>query len=128
MGEDPTLTQPLLLSGSDKSESELTVANLSSLPMLAMPTRELNETGASRSKIGAFLRASTQDIHDLWKRFDLKFMRPYFGGRGFVPNALTDSDSGGDVEEGGKGGEIGDDLEREEGGRVGVIKEEEEGE
>ena len=137
--EDHSLSQPLLLPECDKSE--LSVANLSSLPMLAMPNRD--GMGPSRSKIGAFFRASTQDVHDLWKRFDLKFMRPYFGGRGFVPAALNDDDDD-DVEEGGGGGrggggeEGGDDIiiEREEGvcgvmgqrSDVGVIREEEEGE
>lgn len=56
---------------------------LSGLPMLALPNG--TSGGPTRSKLGVLLKARERDIHDLWRHFDDTFMRPYFGGRGFVP-------------------------------------------
>lgn len=37
------------------------------------------------SSIRALLTTPTHTVHRLWRRFDDAFMRPVFGGRGFVP-------------------------------------------
>ncbi|RWW43694.1 hypothetical protein BHE74_00050613 [Ensete ventricosum] len=31
------------------------------------------------------LTAPSRSVHHYWRKFDDKFMRPVFGGRGFVP-------------------------------------------
>ncbi|KAG6550215.1 hypothetical protein Mapa_008175 [Marchantia paleacea] len=38
-----------------------------------------------RSSFSMLLRAPTSTIHNLWRKFDNSYMRPVFGGRGFVP-------------------------------------------
>lgn len=35
--------------------------------------------------IRGFLMRPTRTVHHYWRRFDDAFMRPVFGGRGFVP-------------------------------------------
>lgn len=37
------------------------------------------------SSIRALLTTPTHTVHRLWRKFDNSFMRPVFGGRGFVP-------------------------------------------
>ncbi|XP_038875415.1 sodium/hydrogen exchanger 2-like [Benincasa hispida] len=37
------------------------------------------------SPLGLFLRIPSHTVHHYWRRFDDAFMRPVFGGRGFVP-------------------------------------------
>ena len=37
------------------------------------------------SSIRALLTTPTHTVHRLWRKFDDAFMRPVFGGRGFVP-------------------------------------------
>ncbi|KAG4913975.1 hypothetical protein JHK84_054425 [Glycine max] len=39
------------------------------------------------SSIRALLTTPTHTVHQLWRKFDNSFMRPVFGGRGFVPVA-----------------------------------------
>ena len=38
-----------------------------------------------RSSLAMLLAAPTNFIHDAWRAFDDAYMRPVFGGRGFVP-------------------------------------------
>ncbi|CAM6127734.1 unnamed protein product [Calypogeia fissa] len=38
-----------------------------------------------RSSLSMLLRAPTSTIHKVWRKFDNGYMRPVFGGRGFVP-------------------------------------------
>ncbi|URD89744.1 Sodium/hydrogen exchanger family [Musa troglodytarum] len=38
-----------------------------------------------RSSLGMLIMHPTSTIHYLWRRFDDRYMRPVFGGRGFVP-------------------------------------------
>ncbi|KAJ8466175.1 hypothetical protein OPV22_028727 [Ensete ventricosum] len=38
-----------------------------------------------RSSLGMLIMHPTSTIHYLWRRFDNMYMRPVFGGRGFVP-------------------------------------------
>lgn len=56
---------PLLLGSNQQSGSPHPVVRRSSLVML--------------------LSAPTNVIHDAWRAFDDAYMRPLFGGRGFVP-------------------------------------------
>ncbi|KAH9615433.1 hypothetical protein KSS87_013026, partial [Heliosperma pusillum] len=37
------------------------------------------------SSAGSTVKRATSVVHHLWRKFDVKFMRPVFGGRGFVP-------------------------------------------
>ena len=37
------------------------------------------------TSIRAFLATPTHTVHRYWRKFDDAFMRPMFGGRGFVP-------------------------------------------
>lgn len=37
------------------------------------------------SSLRALLSTPTHTVHRLWRKFDDSFMRPMFGGRGFVP-------------------------------------------
>jgi len=41
------------------------------------------------SSIRALLTTPTHTVHQLWRNFDNSFMRPVFGGRGFVPVVPT---------------------------------------
>ncbi|KAJ7522859.1 hypothetical protein O6H91_18G029700 [Diphasiastrum complanatum] len=38
-----------------------------------------------RSSLTMLLQAPTSTIHKMWRKFDNSYMRPVFGGRGFVP-------------------------------------------
>ncbi|CAM6043589.1 unnamed protein product [Sphagnum compactum] len=44
-----------------------------------------NGMAPRRSSLSMLLAAPTSYIHDLWRSFDDSYMRPVFGGRGFVP-------------------------------------------
>lgn len=37
------------------------------------------------SSLRSLLATPTRSVHRFWRRFDDTFMRPMFGGRGFVP-------------------------------------------
>lgn len=37
------------------------------------------------SRFRLLIKYPTYTVHHLWRKFDDKFMRPVFGGRGFVP-------------------------------------------
>jgi len=39
------------------------------------------------SSLSILLKEPSHTIHNHWRRFDDAFMRPLFGGRGFVPDA-----------------------------------------
>lgn len=38
-----------------------------------------------RSSLSLLIRHPTSTVHYFWRQFDDRFMRPVFGGRGFVP-------------------------------------------
>ncbi|TKY52191.1 Sodium/hydrogen exchanger 2 [Spatholobus suberectus] len=44
-----------------------------------------NEPFQRRRRLGLLMSHPTTTIHYFWRKFDDKFMRPVFGGRGFVP-------------------------------------------
>lgn len=37
------------------------------------------------TRLGMLLSKPTHTVHHYWRKFDDAFMRPMFGGRGFVP-------------------------------------------
>ncbi|XP_058761346.1 sodium/hydrogen exchanger 1-like [Vicia villosa] len=46
-----------------------------------------NQPNHRRSTLSLLMRYPTTTVHYFWRKFDDKFMRPVFGGRGFVPVA-----------------------------------------
>lgn len=38
-----------------------------------------------KNSIGMLMRYPTSTIHYMWRKFDDRYMRPVFGGRGFAP-------------------------------------------
>ncbi|KAL9259778.1 Sodium/hydrogen exchanger 1-like protein [Drosera capensis] len=76
---------------SDVSATDIT--SLEDLRILFMENRDQRENGGGddtnqRPRGGGFrlmMRHPTWTAHHLWRKFDDKFMRPVFGGRGFVP-------------------------------------------
>ncbi|KAL5995835.1 hypothetical protein ACLOJK_025906 [Asimina triloba] len=42
-------------------------------------------TNPMRSSLTMLIRHPTSTVHYFWRKFDDRFMRPIFGGRGFVP-------------------------------------------
>ena len=57
-----------------------------------------NQPFGRQSSLGLLIRHPTTTVHYFWRKFDDKFMRPVFGGRGFVP-VVPGSSSSGEVEE-----------------------------
>ncbi|XP_023514889.1 sodium/hydrogen exchanger 2-like [Cucurbita pepo subsp. pepo] len=49
------------------------------------PNSHSQSQSHSHSPLGLFLRIPAHTVHHYWRRFDDAFMRPVFGGRGFVP-------------------------------------------
>ncbi|XP_059652526.1 sodium/hydrogen exchanger 1-like [Cornus florida] len=44
-----------------------------------------NQPGLKRSSLRLLMTHTTSTVHYFWRKFDDRFMRPVFGGRGFVP-------------------------------------------
>ncbi|GAB4835868.1 hypothetical protein Ancab_000785 [Ancistrocladus abbreviatus] len=65
------------------------IPSLEDLRILLLEDREENEgSNNNNNKCSNFrllMRHPTWTAHHLWRKFDDKFMRPVFGGRGFVP-------------------------------------------
>ncbi|XP_024526136.1 sodium/hydrogen exchanger 1 isoform X2 [Selaginella moellendorffii] len=55
------------------------------LPLLTERLQNLRNGVARRSSLRMLLEAPTSTIHRMWRSFDDAYMRPMFGGRGFVP-------------------------------------------
>jgi len=57
------------------------------VPLLLGPDQQTPNPhpGPRRSSLAMLLAAPTSFIHDAWRTFDDTYMRPVFGGRGFVP-------------------------------------------
>lgn len=50
------------------------------------PTNQSNnQTSQRRSRISMLMSYPTTTVHYFWRRFDNRFMRPVFGGSGFIP-------------------------------------------
>ncbi|XP_059659498.1 sodium/hydrogen exchanger 1-like [Cornus florida] len=91
------LTKPLirLLLPKSRQSSSMTSSESSSpksvlLPLLSngqQSEADMNDANLPRpTSLGMLLTTPAHTVHHYWRRFDNAFMRPVFGGRGFVPN------------------------------------------
>uniref|UniRef100_A0A5B6YU39 Putative sodium/hydrogen exchanger 1 n=1 Tax=Davidia involucrata TaxID=16924 RepID=A0A5B6YU39_DAVIN len=65
-------------------------ASLEDLRLLFLENGDQSDDGndqpaPKRSSLRLLMRYPTSTVHYFWRKFDDKFMRPVFGGRGFVP-------------------------------------------
>ncbi|PRQ42107.1 putative cation/H+ exchanger, cation/H+ exchanger, CPA1 family [Rosa chinensis] len=77
--------------------------SLEDLRLLFLETGDPSEEGNSqpsqrKSSFRLLMTHTTYTVHHFWRKFDDKFMRPVFGGRGFVP-FVPGSPSGANEEE-----------------------------
>lgn len=66
------------------------------VPLLGSGPLTGSPLGPPRSSLAMLLAAPTNFIHDAWRAFDDAYMRPVFGGRGFVPyhsDTLTNAEN-----------------------------------
>ena len=47
-----------------------------------------NQPARRKGSLSMLISNPTSTVHYFWRKFDDKFMRPVFGGRGFVPFVL----------------------------------------
>lgn len=69
---------------SDATES----SSLEDLTLLFLENGDHHDSendGPRRSSLSLLVKYPGSSVHYLWRRFDDKFMRPVFGGRGFGP-------------------------------------------
>ncbi|KMT13565.1 hypothetical protein BVRB_4g083400 [Beta vulgaris subsp. vulgaris] len=89
-----TVTKPLIkaiLGAPRRAVSDAT--DIPSLEYLDIPFLETPETNQNngddperqRRGFSLLMKYPTGAVHHIWRKFDDKFMRPVFGGRGFVP-------------------------------------------
>lgn len=66
--------------------AEMDPPSLEDIRLLFLENREADEGGSNprRSNVGLIIRHPTSAAHYFWRRFDDRFMRPIFGGRGFM--------------------------------------------
>ncbi|KAL2942210.1 Sodium/hydrogen exchanger 2 [Bienertia sinuspersici] len=88
-----TVTKPLIkaiLGGSRRVTSDATdIPSLEYLNIPFLETVEQNQNGDDdpqhqRGRFSLLMKYPTGAAHHIWRKFDDKFMRPVFGGRGFV--------------------------------------------
>ncbi|KAB5556319.1 hypothetical protein DKX38_007228 [Salix brachista] len=92
------MTQPLIKillphpkhqSRSLTTSSDPTTPKSFTVPLLGEAQDSLDDLGGQDigrpSSIRALLTTPTHTVHRYWRKFDNAFMRPLFGGRGFVP-------------------------------------------
>ncbi|CAK9329017.1 unnamed protein product [Citrullus colocynthis] len=79
------MTKPLI--GILLPQPKYTMSMLSSEPSSpkSFTVPLLSNDQNAPSPLGLFLRIPSHTVHHYWRRFDDAFMRPVFGGRGFVP-------------------------------------------
>lgn len=79
------MTKPLI--GILLPQAKYTMSMLSSEPSSpkSFTVPLLGNDQNTPSPLGLFLRIPSHTVHHYWRRFDDAFMRPVFGGRGFVP-------------------------------------------
>lgn len=74
---------------SSAASSDANTPKSFTLPLLGDNQDSLDDLGSSEiprpSSIRALLTTPTHTVHHYWRKFDDAFMRPVFGGRGFVP-------------------------------------------
>ena len=89
------MTKPLvrILLPSQKHTASMLSSEPSSPKSFAVPLlirQDSEEDQASnnvprRTRLRMFLSTPSHTVHHYWRKFDNSFMRPVFGGRGFVP-------------------------------------------
>ncbi|GMN25102.1 hypothetical protein TIFTF001_000797 [Ficus carica] len=85
------LIEAMLLRHSKPSSSDAAdTPSLEDLQLLFIENNDSSEQGNTqpvprRSRLGLLISHPTTTVHYLWRKFDDRFMRPVFGGRGFVP-------------------------------------------
>ncbi|WCJ43190.1 sodium hydrogen exchanger 2 [Euphorbia peplus] len=85
------LIERLLLRNRKPMVSDATdIASLEDLRLLFIEDvdpseQENNQIAPKASSLRLLMRNPTTTVHYFWRKFDNKFMRPMFGGRGFVP-------------------------------------------
>ncbi|KAF9681662.1 hypothetical protein SADUNF_Sadunf05G0025300 [Salix dunnii] len=83
------LPQPKHQSRSMTISSDPTTPKSFTVPLLGEAQDSLDDLGGQDtgrpSSIRALLTTPTHTVHRYWRKFDNAFMRPLFGGRGFVP-------------------------------------------
>ncbi|KAJ6682892.1 SODIUM/HYDROGEN EXCHANGER [Salix koriyanagi] len=83
------LPHPKHQSRSMTISSDPTTPKSFTLPLLGEAQDSLDDLGGQDigrpSSIRALLTTPTHTVHRYWRKFDNAFMRPLFGGRGFVP-------------------------------------------
>ncbi|NP_001310702.1 sodium/hydrogen exchanger 2 [Ricinus communis] len=83
------LPHPKITSRSMSISSEPTTPKSVTVPLLGDNQDSLDDRGGNDvprpSSIRALLTTPTHTVHYYWRKFDDSFMRPVFGGRGFVP-------------------------------------------
>ncbi|XP_072976702.1 sodium/hydrogen exchanger 1-like isoform X2 [Typha angustifolia] len=101
-----SITKPLvqaLLSCNSKSlnDEDTNQSGLEDIHYLFLENGRANESENNRASLrrslGMLIMHPTHTIHYFWRKFDDKYMRPIFGGRGFVPSDLGSSSN--DVED-----------------------------
>jgi sodium/hydrogen exchanger 8 len=84
------LLQPIQKHWGSEMYSELTARKSLNLPLLINGGQEPEaDTGANirrPTSLRMLLSTPTHTVHFYWRKFDNAFMRPVFGGRGFVPH------------------------------------------
>ncbi|KAJ6996151.1 sodium/hydrogen exchanger 1-like [Populus alba x Populus x berolinensis] len=83
------LPHPKHQSRSITISSDPTTPKSFTIPLLGEGQESLDDLGGHDidhpSSIRALLTTPTHNVHHYWRQFDDAFMRPMFGGRGFVP-------------------------------------------
>ena len=85
------LLQPIQKHSGSEVSSELTAHKSLNLPLLSNGRQEPEaadmEANIHRpTSLRMLLSTPTHTVHFYWRKFDNAFMRPVFGGRGFVPH------------------------------------------
>lgn len=92
------MIEAVLLKDKKRLSSDATeLDSLEDLRQLFIENESLVETSNSpqtrRNSLISLMRHSTFTVHHFWRRFDDRFMRPIFGGRGFAPFVPSSSTS-----------------------------------
>ncbi|KAF3454418.1 hypothetical protein FNV43_RR04865 [Rhamnella rubrinervis] len=89
----PLIEAVMLRHAKPAVSDETDIPSLEDLRLLLMESGDPNEQGSSgtrppvprRSSLSLLINYPSTTVHYFWRKFDDKFMRPVFGGRGFAP-------------------------------------------
>ena len=86
------LIEAMLLRNAKPIHSDATdIPSLDDLQILFLENGDPSDRGGSneparrKGSLSMLISNPTSTVHYFWRKFDDKFMRPVFGGRGFVP-------------------------------------------